>query len=313
VESPIRIKTILTELEKTDLFVRFPVRHFSEKYIKSVHDRSFVDYLKKICTLLEPNKSIYPYVFPIRNGARPPKELPVRAGYYCIDTFTPLNGNAYAAAKGSVDCTLTAASYILKGYRVAYALVRPPGHHAEISAFGGFCYFNSGAVAANYLSDYGKVAMLDVDYHHGNGQQDIFFERSDVLTISIHGHPRFAYPYFSGFKEEKGTGEGNGFNVNFSMPEKLDGNRYIAILERALKIVKKFDPEFLVVALGLDTAKNDPTGSWSLQAENFESNGRLIGSLKLPTLVVQEGGYNHRNLGINARRFFQGLWKGVYT
>lgn len=313
VESPIRIKTILTELEKTDMFVRFPVKHYSEKYIKSVHDHRFVDYLKKICTIMEPNRSIYPYVFPIRNGARPPKELPVRAGYYCIDTFTPLNGNAYAAAKGSVDCALTAASHILRGHRVAYALVRPPGHHAESSAFGGFCYFNSGAIAAHYLSTYGKVAILDLDYHHGNGQQEIFFERSDVFTISIHGHPRFAYPYFSGFKEEKGTGEGKGFNVNFPMPEKLDGKRYMVILEKTLRIIRRFKPEFLVVALGLDTAKNDPTGTWSLQADDYESNGRLVGTLKLPTLVVQEGGYNHRNLGINTRRFFHGLWQGVYT
>lgn len=312
VESPIRIKTILTELEKTDMFIRVSVKHFSERYIKAVHDCRFVDYLKKICTILEPNRSIYPYVFPIRNGARPPKELPVRAGYYCIDTFTPLNGNAYAAAKGSVDCALTAASHILRGHRVAYALVRPPGHHAESNAFGGFCYFNSGAIAAHYLSTYGKVAILDLDYHHGNGQQDIFFERSDVLTISIHGHPRFAYPYFSGFDEEKGIGEGKGFNMNFPMPEKLDGKRYIVILEKTLRIIRRFKPEFLVVALGLDTAKNDPTGTWSLQADDYESNGRLVGALKLPTLVVQEGGYNHRNLGINSRRFFLGLWQGVY-
>ncbi|MGA1791040.1 MAG: GNAT family N-acetyltransferase [bacterium] len=311
VESPVRINVILKELDKTLLFEKIPVRHFSEKYVKSVHDQGFVNYLKKICTLLEPSKSIYPYVFPIRNAAHPPKELPVRAGYYCIDTFTPLNGNAYEAAKGSVDCTLTAASQILKGRRIAYALVRPPGHHAERSAFGGFCYFNSGAIAAQYLSAYGKVAILDIDYHHGNGQQDIFYERSDVLTISIHGHPRFAYPYFSGFAEERGDGEGERFNCNFPLPEKLDGKRYIEVLEKSLRIIRRFKPAFLIVALGLDTANGDPTGTWSLKANDFEANGRLIGALRLPTLVAQEGGYNTRNLGINVRRFLTGLWYGI--
>ncbi len=136
--------------------------------------------------------------------------MPVRAGYYCIDTFTPLNRNAYTAAKGAVDCALTAASQILTGYRISYALVRPPGHHAESKVFGGFCYFNSSAMAANYLSVHGRVAVLDVDYHHGNGTQDIFYQRDDVLTVSIHGHPSFAYPYFSGFSEETGEEKGLG-------------------------------------------------------------------------------------------------------
>jgi hypothetical protein len=146
---------------------------------------------------LEVKESVYPYVFPIRNVARPPKDLAVRAGYYCIDTFTPLNHNAFPVAARAVDCAMTAAQRVLEGARVAYALVRPPGHHAERRSFGGFCYLNSAAVAANYLSGYGRVAMLDVDYHHGNGQQTIFYRRADVLTVSLHGHPSFAYPYFT--------------------------------------------------------------------------------------------------------------------
>ena len=235
-------------------------------------------------------------------------ELPIRAGYYCIDTFTPLNHNAFLAAKRAVDCTLTAADKILEGYPIAYSLVRPPGHHAERRAFGGFCYFNSGAVAANYLSSHGKVAILDIDYHHGNGQQDIFYTRNDVLTVSIHGHPKFAYPYFSGFSDEAGDGPGEGFNVNFPLPEKLDGIQYREILRKALRRIQKFAPRYLVVALGLDTAKGDPTGTWNLNAKDFEQNGALIGSLRYPTLIVQEGGYKARSLGINARNFFKGMW-----
>jgi len=313
VESPVRIDTILKELDKTGLFNKIAPHHFSERYIKTVHDSQFVDYFKKACAGLAPGQSIYPYVFPIRNIARPPKELPVRAGYYCIDTFTPINGNAFLAAKRAVDCSLTAAEQILEGYRLAYALVRPPGHHAERRSFGGFCYFNSAAIAAQYLSAYGKVAILDIDYHHGNGAQIIFYERPDVLTISIHGHPSFAYPYFSGFADEKGAGAGNGFNINIPLPENVDGRRYCQALSEAVRRVARFRPQFLIVALGLDTAREDPTGSWSLEADDFEAVGRMIGSLRLPTLVVQEGGYDTRVLGINARRFFSGLWAGYYS
>jgi acetoin utilization deacetylase AcuC-like enzyme len=311
VESPVRIKSISKELERTDLFQEVPPHHFSEEYIKAVHDPGFVEYLKKVCSTLEPGETVYPYVFPIRNVARPPKELAVRAGYYCIDTFTPLSHNAYIAAKRSVDCALTAAQTILGGYRLTYALVRPPGHHAERRVFGGFCYFNSTAIAAQYLSAYGKVAILDIDYHHGNGQQDIFYDRSDVLTISIHGHPRFAFPYFSGFEDETGIGAGEGHNINIPLPENVDGNRYRDVLNKALKRVVQFHPRFLIVALGLDPEKKDPTGSWNLQSRDFETNGKMIGSLQFPTLVVQEGGYNNRVLGMNARHFFMGLWSGA--
>jgi len=312
VEAPVRIDSILTEIEGTGLFQRFVPHRFSEKHIKSVHDSKFVNYLKKVCARLEPTESVYPYVFPLRNVARPPTELPIRAGYYCIDTFTPLNRNVYPAAKRAVDCALTAAEKILEGYRLAYALIRPPGHHAEHRAFGGFCYFNSAAIAAEYLSKHGKIALVDIDYHHGNGQQNIFYERSDVLTISIHGNPHFAFPYFSGFKDEKGLGAGKNYNMNIPLPENVDGERYHRALEIAMKRVARFRPDFLVIALGLDTAKSDPTGTWSLEAEDFEANGQMLGSLNLPTLVIQEGGYDSHVLGINARHFFAGLWSGAF-
>jgi len=313
VESPVRIDAILEELDKTDLFQRIPVHHYSEKHIRAVHDHGYVDYLWKVCSKLDEGTAIYPYVFPIRNRTRPPKDLPIRAGYYCIDNFTPLTGNAYLAAKRAVDSALTAAKKLLEGYRLAYALVRPPGHHAEPAAFGGFCYFNSAAVAAHLLSNYGKVAMLDIDYHHGNGQQEIFYERSDVLTVSIHGHPSIAYPYFSGFVSEKGRGAGRGYNINFPLPENVDGELYRSVLRDALRRITRFHPKFLVVDLGLDTAKEDPTGSWSLVAEDFEDIGKMIGSLRLPTLVVQEGGYDTRALGVNANQFLSGLWSGSYS
>jgi acetoin utilization deacetylase AcuC-like enzyme len=312
VESPVRIGAILREIEPTGLFERMKIHHFSDKHIKEVHDGRFVEYLKKVCANVEPGESVYPYVFPIRNKTRPPQELPIRAGYYCIDTFTPLNEKAYVAAKRAVDCALSAAAKILEGYRLAYALVRPPGHHAEKQAFGGFCYFNSTAIAAHFLSFLGKVAVLDIDYHHGNGTQEIFKNRADVLTVSIHGHPHFAYPYFSGFDDERGEGPGAGFSINYPLPEHVTGENYRQALAKALRRIARYKAHILVVALGLDTAKGDPTGTWSLLPKDFKTNGRMIGSLKLPILVIQEGGYRIRTLGSNARNFFQGLWEGMH-
>lgn len=312
VEAPVRISRIQNELNKLPYFTEQKIENFPDKYILETHSKELVSYLKTVCQKLEPNKALYPYVFPVRNASLPPKDRSVAAGYYCIDTFTPLTSNSYKAARGAVDCTLTAANYLIENKTMAYSLVRPPGHHAERKVFGGFCYFNSAAIAANMFSKYGKVAMLDIDFHHGNGQQDIFYHRNDVLTVSIHGHPSFAYPYFSGFVNEKGEGDGRGFNVNFPLPEFTDPARYSRTLARALKLISQFRPAYLVVLLGLDTAKGDPTGTWTLQSGDFRENGRMIGKLSIPTLVVQEGGYNTRNMGVNAAAFFQGLWEAFF-
>ncbi|MFT5042941.1 MAG: acetoin utilization deacetylase AcuC-like enzyme/GNAT superfamily N-acetyltransferase [Hyphomicrobiaceae bacterium] len=232
------------------------------------------------------------------------------AGYWCIDTFTPLDANVWPAARGAVDCALTAAAAVLQGARSAYALVRPPGHHAERRVFGGFCYFNNAAIAANYLSRYGRVAVLDIDYHHGNGTQDIFYERSDVLTVSVHGHPSFAYPYFSGFSDETGRGAGAGFNWNLPLAETVTSDEHRAAVASALKRVAKHRPAYLVLALGLDTAAGDPTGTWPNRAEDFRRLGAMIGSEPYPIVVVQEGGYRVRTLGSNAKAFFAGLAEG---
>lgn len=307
VESPVRVRSILGELDKSGLFTQIKPQPFPDRHLLEVHATDFVRYLKRACNDVPPGKSLYPYVFPIRNKTRPPREPSVLSGYYCIDTFTPINSNAFPAARRAVDCALTAAREVLNGRRLAYALVRPPGHHAEHRSFGGFCYFNNNAVAAQYLSHYGRVAILDIDYHHGNGQQDIFYQRSDVLTLSLHGHPSFAYPYFSGFADELGEGEGEGFNLNLPLAEKLDGEGYRKELAKALNRIEAFNPSFLIVALGLDTAKGDPTGTWSLLTKDFRLNGEAIGSLGLPTVVVQEGGYRTRTLGKNALSFFNGL------
>jgi len=310
-EIPQRVEKILAELRPTGMFCEVPGRGFPEKHLRAVHGGDFLTYLRRACAEVPEGAFVCADTFPVGGMARPPRSLLLKAGCYCLDSFTPLGPGCYAAARRAVDCTLTAADAVLRGRRIAYALVRPPGHHAERHCFGGYCYLNNTAVAAHYLSHRGKVAIVDLDYHHGNGQQDIFYRRDDVLTISLHGHPDVAFPYFSGYVDELGAGPGEGFNLNFPLPASVGGRQYRRALSKALRVVADFRPAFLVVALGLDTAKGDPCGSWSLGSEDFSANGQLLGRLRLPTLVVQEGGYRLRTLGAHARCFFEGLLHGI--
>lgn len=305
-EAPVPVDVLRRELAKLDFFSPRGSKAYSDTHLHAVHDAAFVSYLKRVCSTLKPAETYYPYVFPERAG-RPPADLMERAGFYCLDAVTPLSRAAWIAARRGVDCALTGAHALLEGRVFAYALVRPPGHHAGRQRFGGFCYLNHAAVAAHCLSRHGKVALLDLDYHHGSGHQSIFWERPDVLTVSIHCHPRHAYPYFRGFANERGAGAGAGKNLNFPLPESVDGALYWKYLTKALLAVRRFGAQFLVVSLGFDIGKGDPTGTWDLDASDFERCGRALGQAGLPTLFVQEGGYHTRALTRHARHFFAGV------
>jgi acetoin utilization deacetylase AcuC-like enzyme len=311
VERPVRVERILQHVRSLPGVEIVEVREHDEAAITAVHDPDFVRYLREVSGKLVEGRAVYPYVFPIRHRARKPVDDEVQSGYYCIDTFTPLTHNAYIAARAAVDCALTGAELVREGEQIVYAICRPPGHHAESAVYGGFCYFNIAAVGAHLLAVEGRVAVLDIDFHHGNGTQEIFYTRSDVLTVSIHGDPSYAYPYFAGFADERGEGEGEGFNRNYPLGENITDDEYLATLAEALAGIATFGPRYLVVSVGLDIAKGDPTGAWAITTEGFERIGGAIARLGLPMLVVQEGGYDTRAIGRNARSFLTGLQRGV--
>jgi acetoin utilization deacetylase AcuC-like enzyme/ribosomal protein S18 acetylase RimI-like enzyme len=310
VERPVRLERILSAISALPGVHMTPVAAHDDAAITAVHDPDFVHYIERVCAKLGETETLYPYVFPIRLRDRKPIDEEVQAGYYCIDTFTPLTRNAYTAARAAVDCVLTGVALLRRGAPIAYAICRPPGHHAERSVYGGFCYLNNAAIAAHALSAAGRVAVLDIDFHHGNGTQDIFYSRADVLTLSIHGDPSYAYPYFAGFVDECGTGAGEGFNQNYPLRESIGDAEYLDVLEEALTRIRQFAPAYLVVSVGLDIARGDPTGAWSITAEGLERIGGALAGLPLPTLLVQEGGYDTRSLGRNAAHFLTGIQRG---
>jgi acetoin utilization deacetylase AcuC-like enzyme len=204
---------------------------------------------------------------------------------------------------------LTAASLIANGEKSGFALCRPPGHHAGIDHYGGYCFLNNAAIATQYLRDFGlrKIAIIDVDYHHGNGTQNIFYHRGDVLYASIHADPDFDYPFLLGYADETGVGAGEGANLNLPLPANTGWDGWSAALDMALDAAKRFGPDAAVVSLGVDTYKGDPTSQFRLEGEHFIRIGEKIASLGLPTLFVMEGGYALAEIGMNTVNVLQGF------
>ena len=231
-----------------------------------------------------------------------------KAGRYLADGSCPVGPDTWQAVYWSAQCAIAGAQALQQGERLAYAMCRPPGHHARHDAAGGFCYLNNAAIAAQMLSEQHKrVLVLDTDMHHGQGIQEIFYERNDVMYVSIHGDPENFYPVVAGFEDERGSNAGYGYNLNLPMPHGSPESVFFDKLTQACRAIDLFQPDVMVLSLGFDIFEKDPQAVVGVTSAGFEQLGKVIGSFKLPTLIVQEGGYYIEGLRDNASRFFAGL------
>ncbi|QDL90859.1 histone deacetylase family protein [Paroceanicella profunda] len=313
-ECPERVEHILAELAARrhgeivapDAFGLAPVRR--------IHDGAYLDFLS---TCWEEWQAAgyageaIATTWPSRRMplSRPPREIDGRIGYYCLAAETSISGGTWEAAQAAADVALTGQALVAGGARAAFALCRPPGHHAAQDMFGGYCFLNNAAIAAQAFRDQGaaRVAVLDVDFHHGNGTQAIFYDRPDVLFLSLHGDPDEAFPYFLGAADETGTGAGEGFNVNYPLAPGTAYPAWAEALENALARIRAYGAEAVVVSLGLDTFKEDPISFFKLESADFTDYGRRIARLGLPTLFVLEGGYAVAEVGINTVNVLTGF------
>ena len=299
------IRSALVDLPGVDLR---PPAQIPIAAIEALHDPELL-VLYQRAAALEAGETLYPHVFPkLQRGKGDPSNLHM-AGAWCFDAGTPLTQNTWNAAVWSAACAQSAALAVLEQRApMAYALSRPPGHHAQADLFGGYCYFNNAAIAAEVLRPHGRVAILDIDFHHGNGTQSLYYDSDRVLVCSIHGDPTEFFPFHCGYADERGEGVGEGFNLNLCLPAGTRGAAYAHLLRTvAMEAITGFGAEFLVLSAGFDGYVEDPVGAWELTTDDYESIGGLLAGLGLPTVVVQEGGYYTPDLGANAAALLTGL------
>jgi len=313
-EKPERADWVLTAVQAAGLGpVLAPDAHGDATILK-VHSESYVRFLQGAHAeylALGGTGDAFPSVWPVR-GMRAdvePRNFAARMGLYSFDSGSPLTAGTWAATRGGADCALTGAALLAAGEGSAFVLSRPPGHHAGRDFFGGYCFLNQAAIAAQALRDAGsaRVAILDVDYHHGNGTQDIFYERGDVYFASIHGDPLTEYPFFLGHADETGRGAGAGCNLNLPLAAGSPVDAWFAALDVALQGVAAFKPDALVVSLGVDTFEGDPISHFALKTSDYPRVGQAIARLKLPSLFVLEGGYAVAEIGDNVAGVLTGF------
>ena len=315
-ESPSRATFVLEALTARGHEVRAPDVD-SRDILARVHSANYLSFLETAWdqwTAIDPaNADVQPFpsVWPIRTlrDDREPANFIARLGLYSMDNGTPLVAGTWVAAKAGADAAASAARLLLAGERCAFSATRPPGHHAGADFMGGYCFVNNAAVAAEALLAGGaaRIAVLDVDYHHGNGTQSIFYERADVLFVSLHGDPRTEYPFYLGHADETGRGAGEGFNLNLPLPVGTAAVNWFAALEVACARVRDHGADALVVSLGLDTFVDDPISGFALRSEDYTRLGARLKRLGLPTLFVLEGGYAAKELGVNATNVLDGF------
>ncbi|HXA36155.1 MAG TPA: histone deacetylase family protein [Steroidobacteraceae bacterium] len=312
-ESPERAQIVLERVRAQRLGEVTAPAHFGAAPLLRVHAPEYVEFLSHAWSqwVAAGNRGeAIPDCWPARRMTqRPPNSITGKLGYYAMSGETSISEGTWEAASAAADVALTAASHIKGGGRAAFALCRPPGHHAARDLYGGYCFLNNAAIAAQYLRDMGaaRVAILDVDFHHGNGTQDIFYDRADVLYVSLHGDPADAFPYFSGYADETGAGNGAGFTLNIPLPPGTKFDVWQDALRAALERIANFRADALVVSLGVDTFAEDPISFFRLKTADFFSYGRMIGACAIPTLFVLEGGYAVGEIGINVVNVLTGF------
>lgn len=318
-ETPDRAETIAARLEADTRFHEEVVRSHGRDALLRVHDPAMVSWLANCyeeCAPWVETREIFPdtMLHPglLMDGQRGPEPMDAplgRLGYWCFDTMTPIVPGTYQAALGAVDTALSALDVMEETGLPAYALCRPPGHHAARSMIGGFCYFNNAAIVANEMRHRGaeRVAILDVDYHHGNGTQAIFYQDPNVHYVSTHADPARAFPYFAGFAGETGAGSGEGANLNLLLPKGANDDEFFETLSHARAAIKQRGAQQLVVSLGVDTYELDPLSDLAVSRNAFHRIGQFIGELALPTVVIQEGGYDTEDLGTNVANVLLGI------
>lgn len=311
-ECPARVEFILDRLKSVNLGKIITSDNYGLEPIARIHDRAFLAFLencwKEWLTKGYKGEAI-PSVWPARGmQQRIPDHIGGKMGYYALAGETAISNGTWEAARASADVALTAQAAINNGAKAAFALCRPPGHHAASDMYGGYCFINNAAVAAQAFIDQGasRVAILDVDFHHGNGTQAIFYDRPDVMFLSLHGDPKNAFPHFLGYDDETGSGNGTGFNFNYPMGPDTNFKSWSLALNEACKKIANYSPDALVVSLGVDTFENDPISFFKLTSDDFKRYGKTIGDLKLATLFIMEGGYAVEEIGINAVNVLQG-------
>jgi acetoin utilization deacetylase AcuC-like enzyme len=312
-ESPERAQMVLERVRAVGLGPITAPSRFGLAPVLRAHDQQFVEFLRNawVDWVAAGNRGeAIPDCWPARRMAqRRPNGIAGRLGYYAMAGETSISAGTWEAASAAVDVALSGASVLRDGARAAFALCRPPGHHAARDLFGGYCFLNNAAIAAQFLRDHGaeRVAVLDVDFHHGNGTQDIFYSRSDVLYVSLHGDPSEAFPYFSGFADEAGADAGEGYNINFPLPRATGFELWQQTLATALAGIRRYSPDALVVSLGVDTFVRDPISFFRLESSDFSTYGGMIGACRIPTLFVFEGGYAVADVGVNVVNVLAGF------
>ena len=312
-EKPERAEFVLAAVRSAGLGAIEPPEAYGPEPLKRVHSEPYLDFLRTAWQewkALVGDVDALPSTWPVPGFSdRVPTSIFARLGYYCFDVATPITEGTWEAATAAADCTLTALAKIRAGARGAFALVRPPGHHAARDLYGGYCYLNNAAIAAQHFVDETRerVAILDVDYHHGNGTQSIFYDRGDVLFTSLHGDPNQEFPFYLGHAEERGAGAGKGTNRNFPMPWGTPVETWFEALEEACRAIEDFAPGIVIVTLGVDTFKGDPISQFLLESDDYTRLGERIARLGRPTLFVLEGGYAVEEIGVNVANVLGGF------